>query len=114
MKRDIGLFIDDILESVNKIEEYLISIGETEFYANPEKQDAVLRRMEIVGDAVKQIPAEFRENHPEVPWQEFAGLRDIVIHQYFGVTLALIWRFATSDLLKVRDQILAIKKAENF
>ena len=114
MKRDISLFIDHILESMDKIEEYLTSIGETEFYSDSEKQDAVLRRMEIIGEAVKQIPVEFRDKYPDVPWQKMAGLRDIVIHQYFGVTLGLIWRVANSDLREVRKQILAIKKVEKF
>lgn len=114
MNRDLGLFIDDIIESVDKIEAYLASIGEDEFYSDSEKQDAVLRRMEIIGEATKNIPEGFRDKYPDVPWQKMAGLRDIIIHQYFGVTLGLIWRVANVDLPTVKEQIVAIKKAENF
>ena len=114
MKRDLGLFIDDILESIEKIEQYTASIGEDKFYSDSEKQDAILRRMEIIGEAPKNIPKEFRGMYPDVPWQKMAGLRDIVNHHYFGVTLGLIWRFATSDLLYVKEDILKIKEAEKF
>lgn len=114
MNRDLGLFIDDIIESVDKIERYLASMSEDEFYSDSEKQDAVLRRMEIIGEATKNIPVEFRDKYPDVPWQKMAGLRDIIIHQYFGVTLGLIWRVAHVELPTMKEQIIAIKKAEKY
>lgn len=114
MSRDIGLYIDDILESMDKIQAYIETVGEDEFYSDSEKQDAVLRRMLFIGEATKNIPAEFRTKYPDVPWQKMAGLRDIIVHQYFGVTLGLIWRVANSDLPLLRERILEIKAAENL
>ncbi|MDL1892114.1 DUF86 domain-containing protein [Sphingobacteriales bacterium CHB3] len=114
MSRDIGLYIDDILESMDKIQAYIETVGEDEFYSDSEKQDAVLRRMLVIGEATKNIPAEFRTKYPDVPWQKMAGLRDIIVHQYFGVTLGLIWRVANSDLPLLRERILEIKAAENL
>lgn len=114
MSRDIGLYIDDILESMDKIQAYIETVGEDEFYSDSEKQDAVLRRMLVIGEATKNIPAEFRTKYPDVPWQKMAGLRDIIVHQYFGVTLGLIWRVANSDLPLLGKRILEIKAAENL
>ncbi len=91
-KRKPGVYLQDILESIEHIQEFLDGVSEDEFYANVEKQDAVvLRRLEIIGEAVKHLPEEIRENHPNIPWRQVAGMRDIIIHEYFGVTLEMIW-----------------------
>lgn len=111
--RNIGVFIGDIWNSIIKIEEYIQHISEKEFEDSSEKQDAVIRRLEIIGEAVKNIPSDFREKYSDVPWRKMAGMRDVVIHEYFGVTIGLIWRVATSDLPILKDQISKIKEDLN-
>ena len=104
-KRDEILFLEEIYESIDLIGRYVSGLTEKEFEENIEKQDAVLRRIEIIGEAVKNLSNTTRTQYPDIPWKEMAGMREVVIHQYFGVTLGMIWRVATSDLILLRDRI---------
>lgn len=104
-KRDELVFLEDILECINKIAEYTEEISEIEFEENIEKQDAVIRRIEIIGEAVKSISFKTREQYPQIPWREMAGMRDIVIHEYFGVSIGMVWRVARFDIQELKPQI---------
>lgn len=102
------LYIEDILESIDKIEEYIGEIKEEDFYRNTQLQDSVLRRLEIIGEAAKNIPPVFRNKYSIIPWKKMAGMRDVLIHEYFGVNLKRVWRVANKDLPRLKNEILKI------
>ena len=107
--RDILAFIDDILGSIEQIKIYVTDVTEREFENDLEKQDAVIRRIEIIGEAVKNIPDNIRKSYPNVPWRQLAGMRDVVIHEYFGITLSIVWKTANADLPRLKEEFERIR-----
>jgi uncharacterized protein with HEPN domain len=109
-KRDVLVYLDDILESAELIESYIASSSEGEFHLSIEKQDAILHRLQIIGEAAKHVPATYREKWSQVPWKDIAGIRDIIVHEYFGITLTMIWKTAVEDIPLLKQQILDIRE----
>lgn len=94
--------LHDILEAVRLIESYVAGISEDEFHRNIEKQDAVIRRIEIIGEATSHLSAETRSDLSALPYRKMRGMRNIVAHDYANVDLAIVWEVATVHLKEVR------------
>jgi uncharacterized protein with HEPN domain len=105
MKKDPLLRVDDIHESILAIQEYLEGVDKETFLADRQKQDAVLHRLAIMGEAVKKLPAEFRGQYPHIPWKYIAGTRDVLIHDYDGVSLHMIWDIVKEDLPPLAEKL---------
>lgn len=109
MKKDIKVFLKDILESIELIEKYTRGLGKEEFLDkeqdNIQMKDAIIRRLAIIGEAVNNIPNSFRKKHDNIPWREISGMRNILVHEYFGVKMERVWKTAKEDLPELRKKI---------
>jgi uncharacterized protein with HEPN domain len=103
--RDHKLYLKDILAAIDSIEEFVKEMDLDAFQADDKTVSAVTRKLEILGEAVKGIPEEVRQTHPDLPWKEMAGMRDKLIHFYFGVDHNLIWKTIKDRLPKVKFEI---------
>ncbi|MBU0459975.1 MAG: DUF86 domain-containing protein [Nanoarchaeota archaeon] len=105
MRRNVRLYLNDILESASRIENSIKNISKSEFKLNEDIQDATIRRLEIIGEAVKNIPDNFKRKYSEIEWKKIAGMRDVLIHAYFGVNLERVWLVVKNELPKLKKQV---------
>jgi uncharacterized protein with HEPN domain len=107
VSKEPRVYLAHILECAQRIERY-ISAGEGAFLKDTKTQDTVIRNFEIIGEAAKRVPEDYRVQHPEIPWRLMAGFRDVLIHAYEGVDLRRVWVVATRDLPGVKSAIAAM------
>ncbi len=101
-KRDPDLLLEDMLAAAQKIERYTSGIDQESFRQDEKTIDAVVRNLEVLGEVARQLPGDFLVQHPDVPWHQIAGLRNRIVHEYFGLDLELIWQVVQHDLPQLR------------
>lgn len=104
-KRDLELYIEDIRDAISKIEKYVEGFSLDEFIKDTKTMDAVIKNLAVIGEAVKNIPSEIRLKYSEVPWAEIMGMRNKIIHEYFGIDEEILWETIQEDLPKFKEQI---------
>lgn len=107
MTKDSRVYLAHILESIQKIERFTVE-GEGRFFGDEMVHDAVIRNLEIIGEAAKQIDEVYCTAHPEIPWRALAGLRDVLIHQYEGIDLERVWAIVENDLPPLKQAIVEL------
>lgn len=100
--------IKDILQAIESIEEYTKNVTTSDFKKNKFLVDAVIRNFEIIGEASVHIPDTVRNAHPDIPWKQMAAMRNVLIHEYFGVNLGTVWQTVQARLPVLKQQILAL------
>ena len=105
MRKNIRIFLLHILESIERIESITAGISREKFLESEMIQDAVIRRLGIIGEAVINLPQSFKNNHQEIEWKKIAGTRDIIIHEYFGVDLKLTYKIIEKDIPELKEKI---------
>jgi uncharacterized protein with HEPN domain len=110
MKRDEVVYIQHILDAIKRIDEYVAGIDESLFNKNTLIQDGVIRQLQIIGEAVKKLSDDLRDAHSHIPWQDIVGMRDKLVHDYFGVDMEEVWLTAKEDIPIFKSEILKIQK----
>lgn len=111
--RNYRLYLQDILDAIESIEHFVEGMGFEEFRADDKTASAVIRKFEIIGEATKNVPEDIRRVYPEVPWKEMAGMRDKLIHFYFGVNHSLVWTAIKERLPNIRPLITEVIARES-
>ncbi len=110
MEKDNTVYLQHVLDAINTIEEYLHGINEEQFKATRLLQDGAIRQIEIIGEAVRHTSKDIRKTYPEIPWQDIAGMRDKLIHDYFGVDIEKVWYTVQEDLPTLKEHVIEILK----
>jgi uncharacterized protein with HEPN domain len=107
-RRDADLLIEDIETAIARIERYVAGLDRAGFLRDEKTIDAVVRNLEIIGEAVRWLPAEFKEQNAAVPWSKVAGLRNRIVHDYFGLDMEIIWEVLETSLPDFKQQLSRI------
>ena len=104
-RRDAALLLEDIRSAMARIERYTSGLQREQFLADEKTVDAVARNLEIIGEAVRWLPDDFKREHEGLPWEQVAGLRNRIVHDYFGLDLEIIWQVLQTALPELREQL---------
>ncbi|MBC7821992.1 MAG: DUF86 domain-containing protein [Planctomycetaceae bacterium] len=104
-KRDPLILVEDVRMAIGKIERYIATMDHDQFLADDMRKDAVARNLEIIGEAVRQMPEDFKQAHTDVPWPQIAGLRNRIVHDYFGLDWEIIWHVLQNELPELKTRL---------
>lgn len=110
MTRTIRDYVDDALNAMSKARRYLQNVSYEDFLKNDEKQDATVRVIEVIGEAVGNIPQQIQEKYPDVPWRDIIGMRNKIAHEYFGVDFETVWKVVKEDIPAVQPLFEKLKQ----
>jgi len=110
MSRSPDLYLNDILEAGQAIQSYLKNISYEQFCQDRMRQSAVVREFEIIGEAVGKLPDDLRQQAPQVPWQDIKDFRNLLIHEYFGIDLQIVWNVIQDDLPALLDAVVDMRR----
>lgn len=108
MIKDPEVFLKHIIESIDEIENHIKNCSKSTFSQDIKTQDAVFRRLEIIGEAIKNIPSDFKNRNRQIDWRNIAAMRNKLIHEYFGVDLNLVWEVVKKDIPKLKKDVLGL------
>lgn len=117
MRRDYNLFVRDILDAINHIEKFVGSMNYEEFIRDDKTSTAVVKKIEIIGEAIKNIPKDIRASYSNIPWRDIIGMRNKIAHDYFGIDYEIVWKVIKEKLpalkVQVAQMLKKIEKQEN-
>lgn len=108
-ERDWRVRVEDILEAIGRIRRYTEGMSEREFRENELVQDALIRNFTVIGEAARHVPEEIEDSHPEVPWTRMRAMRNLVVHEYFGVDLKIVWDTVYEDLPGLAESLKGVR-----
>jgi len=111
-KRPINLLLNDIRQAIDRIEEYIKNLSFDAFSDDQKSVDAVVRNLEIIGEAASRLPDEFKEKYSEIEWYKAVGLRHRIVHEYFGIDIEIIWQILQKDLPELKQKLIQIMSNE--
>jgi len=114
MSRTLKLYLEDINNSINKINKYIKNLNQIEFLENDLIYDAVIRNLQIIGEATKNIPDTIRIKYPHIDWRSIIALRNIIVHSYFSIDDDILWNTIKTDLIILQECIKTIQETENL
>lgn len=111
MKREFLDYVDDVLSAADKIETFIANLDQSGFKRDEKTAYAVIHALEVMGEAATKIPPAVRKQHAEIPWKAIAGMRNKLIHEYFGVDLDTVWKTASEDVPMLKGHFLRLKQS---